>query len=249
MEEKYPVLKDAEPFYFEGNEIGVLVQHGFTGTTQSMRFIGESLAKAGFTVYGPRLKGHGTHYEDLENSTYQEWIASAEEGYLKLKEKCEQVYIVGLSMGGTITLHLAHKFPETKGIVLINAAITSSRLKDLKDKEEPRYLDKIGSDIKAPNVEELAYEKTPLKAVQQLLSFLEETEQKLTAISVPALILVSEEDHVVAPENSKLIYSQLNATDKELFTLHDSYHVATLDHDKELIASKATEFIKRLSES
>ena len=37
MQEKYPVLKGAEPFYFEGGKVGILVSHGFTGTTQSMR--------------------------------------------------------------------------------------------------------------------------------------------------------------------------------------------------------------------
>lgn len=62
MAEQYPVMPEAEPFFFEGNRIGVLVQHGFTGTTQSMRGIGEVFANQGYTVYGPRLAGHGTHY-------------------------------------------------------------------------------------------------------------------------------------------------------------------------------------------
>ncbi len=86
MEEKYPVLQGAEPFFAQGNNIGVLVQHGFTGTTQSMRYLAEHLASRGFTVYAPRLKGHGTHYEDMENSTYEEWIHSVEEGQI-LKRK------------------------------------------------------------------------------------------------------------------------------------------------------------------
>lgn len=72
MSIQYPVLKDAEPFYYEGNRIGILVSHGFTGSTQSMRPLGEAYAKAGYTVCRPRLQGHGTHYEDMEQATYMD---------------------------------------------------------------------------------------------------------------------------------------------------------------------------------
>ena len=65
------VLTDAEPFSFKGNDIGVLVIHGFTGTTQSMRYLGTELHKQfGFTVEGPRLPGHGTSPDDMETTTY-----------------------------------------------------------------------------------------------------------------------------------------------------------------------------------
>ena len=53
------IMPGAEPFFFKGNDIGVLVCHGFTGTTQSMRYLGEQLHGAGYTAIGPRLKGHG----------------------------------------------------------------------------------------------------------------------------------------------------------------------------------------------
>lgn len=85
MAKTYPVMKGAEAFHFPGNEVGILVQHGFTGTTQSMRGLGEYLAKCGFTVYGPRLKGHGTHYEEMEGTTWKDWIESADDGYRMLK--------------------------------------------------------------------------------------------------------------------------------------------------------------------
>jgi carboxylesterase len=246
--ESYPVMKEAEPFYFQGNDVGVLVQHGFTGTTQSMRELGEHLAQCGFTVYGPRLKGHGTHYEDMERTTYEDWIASSEAGYLMLREKCSRVFVVGLSMGGTLALHLAHKYPEIRGIVLINAALFIEGLEKVAQIEEPRFLDAIGSDIKAPGVKELAYEKTPLKSVQELIKFMAATKEKVPSTFCPALIFVSTEDHVVPPSNSHYIHDYLPTNDKRLVELHDSYHVATLDNDKELIKVETEKFIRRLAE-
>ncbi|MGG1685939.1 alpha/beta hydrolase [Pseudalkalibacillus sp. NRS-1564] len=243
---KYDVLLGAEPFYFAGNHIGVLVLHGFTGSTQSMRYLGEQLASEGYTVRGPRLKGHGTHYEDMEQSTYEEWIQSVEEGYQWLNERCEEIFITGLSMGGTLTLYLAEKHPEVKGIMPINAAIDLPGLEQMRGKTEPRFLDAIGSDIKAEGVDELAYEKTPTKSIQEILDLTEITRKGLETISVPALIFKSLEDHVVPPENSTMIYNEIASSSKEVIELKDSYHVATLDHDKELIAEKCKAFVKAL---
>ncbi len=244
--QQFEVMKNAEPFYFEGNQIGVLVLHGFTGSTQSMRYLGEQLALEGYTVCGPRLKGHGTHYEDMEQSTYEEWIQSVEEGYQWLNARCSQLFITGLSMGGTLTLYLAEKYPEVKGIMPINAAINLPDLEQMRGKTEPRFLDAIGSDIKAEGVDELAYDKTPTKSIQEIIALMELTEKELGSIGMPALIFKSLEDHVVPPENSDRIINEISSDKKELVELHESYHVATLDNDKELIAEKCKAFIKEL---
>lgn len=87
------------------------------------QFNGEQLAGKNFTVYEPRLTGHGTLPEDMENASYQDWIQSVEDGLDKLKETCSDIFVLGLSMGGTLTLYLAEKHPEIKGIMPINAAV------------------------------------------------------------------------------------------------------------------------------
>ena len=119
----HPVLKEAEPYYKEGGKEGVLISHGFTGSTQSMRPLADAMAEAGFTVCLPRLKGHGTHYEDMERTSRHDWIGSVEEGYSWLSERCDTIYMAGLSMGGTLTLYMAERHPDIKAIALINAAI------------------------------------------------------------------------------------------------------------------------------
>jgi carboxylesterase len=245
MIESYPVLKDAEPFYFEGNEIGILVLHGFTGTTQSMRPLGEAYQAAGYTVCGPRLKGHGTHYEDMEASSYEEWIASVEEGYSWLKERCEIIFVTGLSMGGTLTLYLAENHPEIKGIVPINAAIDNPDLRLAAENTElPRFLDAIGSDIKKPGVVELAYEKTPSASIKQIVTLMANVKADLTKITCPTMLFVSTDDHVVPPSNVDIIYSGISSEIKEKATLKESYHVATLDNDQQKITDLSLQFFE-----
>ncbi|MGG1594586.1 alpha/beta hydrolase [Terribacillus saccharophilus] len=244
MSIQYPVLKDAEPFYFEGNRIGILVSHGFTGSTQSMRPLGDAYAKAGYTVCGPRLQGHGTHYEDMEQATYMDWIASIEEGYHWLKERCDTIIVTGLSMGGTLTLYMAEKYPDIHAIIPINAAVTVPSMENVHELGEVRYLDAIGSDIKDPQVKELAYEKTPVQSVKEILQLMEKVRGDLSKVTCPALIFVSDEDHVVPPANAQLIHDEIAAERKILYPLRNSYHVATLDYDQQIIIEKTLEFIE-----
>lgn len=245
MSKQYTVLEGAEPFYFEGNQIGVLVIHGFTGTTQSMRYLGDQYAKAGFTVCGPRLKGHGTHYEEMEQTTYEDWVASVEEGFNWLKERCEQIVVTGLSMGGTLTLYMAQKYPEIKAIIPINATINIDQYEQILSLTEPRFIDGIGSDIKADNVKELAYEKTPVRSLHELFKLKKVTMNKLEQIHCPALICVSRVDHVVPPKDSDYIFQHLSSNEKKKLVLENSYHVATLDNDKDLIFKESFTFLKK----
>ncbi|TYR80469.1 prolyl oligopeptidase family serine peptidase [Priestia megaterium] len=242
---RYSVLKNAEAFYYEGNNIGILVSHGFTGSTQSMKPLGEAYHQAGYTICGPRLKGHGTHYEEMEQTTYQDWIHSVEEGLAWLKARCDTIFVTGLSMGGTLTLYLAENYPEIKGIAPINAAIEIPAMEHLKETDEPRFLDVIGSDIKKANVQELAYEKTPVQSVKQILKLMEIVKDDLHKVTCPALIFVSDEDHVVPPLNSTYIFENISSAEKKAVSMSDSYHVATLDHDQQKIIEESLRFFEK----
>ncbi|MET3575209.1 alpha/beta hydrolase [Bhargavaea ullalensis] len=244
MNEQYPVLEGAEPFYFEVGKTGILVSHGFTGTTQSMRPLGEAFAEAGYTVCGPRLAGHGTHHEDMERSSRHDWIRSIEEGYAWLKERCDTILMTGLSMGGTLTLYMAEKHPDIKAIALINAAIDIPSMQQVTELQDVRFLDAIGSDIKKSGVTELAYDQTPVHSVKEILALMEEVRSDLKKVRCPALIFVSDEDHVVPPSNAELIRDSISSEIKDVTRLHDSYHVATLDNDQDTIISQTLAFFK-----
>ncbi|MEG0471437.1 MAG: alpha/beta hydrolase [Solibacillus sp.] len=246
MAEQYPLLQGAEPFYEEGNDVGILVSHGFTGSPQSMRPLCEAYAAAGYTVCGPLLKGHGTHYEDMEKTTYQDWILSIEEGYQWLQERCETIFVTGLSMGGTLTLYMAEQHPEIRGIIPINAAVVLPAMEPIRHMTDVRFLDGIGSDIKKQGVTELAYVKTPVRSVSEILTLAEDIRKQLFKITCPTLILVSSEDHVVPPYNSQIIADGILSAEKEICRLENSYHVATLDNDQEYIINQTLAFIKRV---
>lgn len=233
----------------EGNETGVLVSHGFTGTTQSVRPLGEALAAEGFTVAGPRLAGHGTSMEDHARSGATDWIHSIEEDLAWLETRCERVYFAGLSMGGMFSLYFAGMRPDLiRGVIPINACVylgnpDLARITFLDD--APATVPGVGSDIKMEGGEELVYPEVPVPPVKEFMAIMRVTDDLLPAIQCPALILQSLEDHVVPPDNGPHILDRLGSEKKELVRLENSYHVATLDNDAPLIAERTIEFIRR----
>ncbi len=246
------ILPGAEPFSYKGNDTAVLVVHGFTGSTQSMRYLGEQLNKRfGFTVSGPRLAGHGTSPDDMETTSYLDWVGSAEAALQELAKTHKKVYVTGLSMGGTITYSLAARFPKiVAGIAPINgvAGIVSPGLTDLMMLQPaPKRVPGIGADIKAKGVDELAYKEDPVSCLRDIYLLQAVTSDLLPKITCPALITHSKEDHVVPVANGDHVVSKIKSEKVKRLTLENSYHVATLDNDKDLIVDSVGGFFKELA--
>ena len=244
-----PLLPGAEPFFLAGGEVGVLLSHGFTGTPQSMRPLGQLLAeRGGLTVSGPLLPGHGTTPEAMARSTEAEWRGVLDDALADLQRRCRVVFVAGLSMGGTLALNLAaRQGPRVGGVVTINGAILGAPDPDspLDAPSAPAFLPGIGSDIKDPGVREVAYDRVPVASLRQLHLLLADTRARLPGISIPALILQSRDDHVVQPASAEYIYEHIGSGDRRLIWLENSHHVATLDYDQEQIAVEMLRFIQQ----
>jgi carboxylesterase len=245
------IMPGAEPFAADGGPIGVVVSHGFTGSPQSMRPWAEHLAAAGFAVELPLLPGHGTRWPDLNRTAWPDWYGAIEAAYDRLQARCSQVFAVGLSMGGALVLRLAEQHPVA-GLVVVNPSLGSPR-------PDIRYLlpvlqrilpsqPAIGSDIKKPGVTELAYPRTPLKALHSLTRLWRVTRADLGEISAPILLYRSAVDHVVEPLSGKLLREGTRSGLVEERVLAESYHVATLDNDAPAIFAGSVEWITALSQ-
>src|SRR5512134_3803819 len=107
------IIPTAEPFFLLGDSSkpACLLIHGFTGAPKEMRWMGEYLHAQGHTVLGVRLAGHATQPEDLLHATWSDWLASVEDGFDYLKCFCDQVYLVGLSLGGVLALASTARLP------------------------------------------------------------------------------------------------------------------------------------------
>ena len=234
-----------------GSRVAVLALHGFTGSPASVRPWAEDLHRRGYTVSMPLLPGHGTRWQDLQDKRFSDWYATAEDEFGKLRTEHDQVFVAGLSMGGTLALALAQEHGrDVAGLMVVNPMIASRR-KDVKLLPVLKHVvpafPAIGNDIKKPGQDEIAYPKTPLKAVASLFASLPRLRDRLDQVTQPVIFFHSPEDHVVDSSSREAILARISSRDLEEVVLEDSYHVATLDNDAPTIFERSAEFIHRLA--
>ncbi|MGQ0618211.1 MAG: alpha/beta hydrolase [Acidimicrobiia bacterium] len=246
-----PIIPGAEPWSAGDGPHGALVLHGFTGNPSSMRGLAEVLHHAGFAVDLPLLPGHGTSVEDMIATGWADWLGAATEALARLSGRLPdegRVVVVGLSMGASITAWLGGEHPGLAGLVCINPIVF----------EPPNLrpviqgfvdaggvvIQTIASDIALPGVKESAYADTPLVPLLSLFEAADGMAERMGRIECPVLIMTSRNDHVVPPENSDVLAVAVKGPVERVF-FDRSYHVATLDYDRDDVERLTVDFALR----
>ena len=231
----------------DGRAPGALVLHGFTGNPSSMRGLAETLAAEGLHVELPRLPGHGTTIDDMLTTGWSDWTAAVETAYERLAARSDKVVVAGLSMGGSLALWTAFQHPEVAGLVLVNPATepqppeVMAMLADMLA-AGTEVAPGIGSDIADPDVSESAYEGSPLRPLTSfIVDGLAPMAERYGELTMPLLLFTSREDHVVDPSQSEHLAERYGGRVDHRW-LERSYHVATLDFDRDVINVEAVAF-------
>jgi carboxylesterase len=244
------IVPGCEPWSADGGPHGVLLLHGFTGSPDAMRGIAHACAAAGYAVDLPLLPGHGTSVEDLATTSWSDWSGAAHEAYAALAARVDRVVVAGLSMGGTLTAWLASRQPEIAGIVCVNPLLSVpadvvATLEETLASGVDR-IPEIGGDLADPAVRERAYDATSVTALLSLAAGADEVRERLDKVACPVLVMTSPQDHLVDPGNSDVLADAVSGP-VERVTLERSYHVATLDYDKDLIVERVLTFARQVA--
>ena len=249
------IIPTTEPFLFPGNRIGCLLTHGFTGGPKEMRWMGEYLAEQGFSVLGVRLAGHATNPEEMIRTRYIDWIHSVEDGYHLLKGIADQVVLVGLSMGGALSLLMASKL-DVAGVFAMSTpyVLTDPRVKFAKIFSPfIKYMSKSGDEPgsgwldKESWKDHISYPQNPVRSAVEIDLFLEEMRAALPKVKVPSLLVHSRNDNYVPPTSMENIYNALGTSDKEMLWVTESGHVIPREPAKAEVFPKAAEFVRRVT--
>jgi carboxylesterase len=245
-----------KPFFWAGGTTGCLLVHGLTGSPYEMRFLGERLRTAGYTVSGIRVDGHGTRPEDLERCRWQDWYQSVEAGFDALTVRCSNVVAVGLSMGALLTLRLARDYPDdVSAVVVLSPALIlrnpwPARLEgvltplSLLLPSGMAHWPKGDSDIADPEARKHhpGYKSLALQAVVELVRLQREVSSLLSEVHQPVLAIQGRQDHTVALENLAILQRELPNLHGTVI-LPASYHVVTVDVEKERVAEEIIRFV------
>jgi carboxylesterase len=229
---------------------GCLLIHGFTGSPYEISPLAEHLAAhTDWLIRTPTLAGHGNQKASLKETSWKDWIASAEQELQKMVEDCEEVFVIGFSMGGLIAAHLATKYQISK-LVLLSPAVyymdtqrlvkeVSGTIKDFFHHQSSafenleKYKRKLGS--------------TPLKAVLNFKKLVKELRPVFGNIQVPILIIHGERDNIAQPKGAHYIYDKVQSEEKEIIFLKKSSHVVCRDCESDIIFKKVDQFLHNKS--
>lgn len=248
-------MAGAEPFEYPGRpDIGALLVHGFTGSPFELRPVGKALAASGIGSEGVLLRGHGTHPDDMVGYRYTDWIADVEAGLDRLLGRHDRAVLVGLSMGGTLTLNVAARRandPRVVGLVSIGGTLYLAdwrlRIVHLINKVvkwqawgQPDIKDRSAWD------RHVAYRRIRTCTIPEVLRLMRETSSLLAEIHQPALIVQARDDHIVPAGNAERIRDGIASVDRRVLILDNCYHVSTVDFDADLLNAEIVRFVERL---
>ena len=231
---------------------GVYIIHGFTNTTYETRDLAKYLGGQGFYTKAINLPGHGTTPEDCNRTKFTDWIEFTEQGVAEMSSRCDNVFVIGISMGSDLALHLSSVFP-------LNAAVFASTVLEFKDFIGPRVLtpifhrivpfrDKRKSYPKAVrnNYNYLGYQVWPMSAVNEMRKLTNLVKKELPAVKCPALIAHSERDILSLQSNIALVYDNISSEYKEKLIVKNATHnMFVTNPDQDLIFKKIASFFKQ----
>jgi carboxylesterase len=252
------IIPTTEPFLFlgESSKPACLLIHGFTGTPKEMRWMGEYLNQRGYTCLGIRLAGHATHPEAMIRSRWTDWAASVEDGYRLLCGLTNHIFLVGLSMGGILSLYMSTQL-SVMGVIAMS---TPSRLPT----DYPIWLLKLvslairyrakssgppgsGWFDQTAYQGHIAYGKNPVRSTAELKKLILEMQAVLPKVRVPVLLMHSKDEKYILADNMESIYAGLvNAPEKTKLYITGSGHVLPRDARREQVFQSAVEFIQRV---
>jgi carboxylesterase len=244
-------------FELDGDGRGVLLVHGFTGTPFEVRLLGERLHERGLTVVGLRLPGHGTSAAELDRTRWTDWAAHVEGELDRLRERCARVAIVGQSLGGLLSLHLAARRGHDLAAVASLAAplwlfrapralvAALRRVPPLGAALRP-IRKRGGSDVAdlAMRIRNPSYPVIPLRALVELDRAREAIRAELPRVRVPLLLVHAIQDHVAPYSSMAEIAARVGSSEIHTLTLPRSYHVVAIDLERERVAAAVGGFLE-----
>ncbi len=265
-----PLAKTAD------EKIGVLLLHGFSGTPGEMRPIAKHLKGLGYHVETPLLAGHGAGHRELINSTWQDWVQSAQNALNEMLKNYDQVYVAGLSMGAMLAIILAAREQRVSGIIVLSMNLglpgsvapptrhllplvykfpilrrhlywTEKPPYGLKDKRMQKLITRSIEKAKKDQGNEFGIFKTYVASLYELKLFSKVVLQEAPSVQCPAFMIHSVEDTMLSPLNATVIYGQLGSREKTISLINGCDHVMTIDLRKDDVAKAVGNFIEKTS--
>jgi carboxylesterase len=262
-------------FRMEGGDAGVLLIHGLTGTPTEMRWVGQGLNRAGFTVVGMQLAGHCGDEEDLIATGWRDWVQSVRDAIDRFRPTVRHLFVAGLSMGAVLALKLAVERPEQiDGLGLYGvsfrydgwsiprisrwSACLLPLARPLGIGRHRRFLEQPPYGIKDERLRNFIFERmsggdsvaagligNPWYSLADMYQLCGIVRRELPLVRVPAIVIHAANDDIANVRNAQLVVDRIDAP-SELVLLENSYHMITIDRERNVVSGRSADFFDRV---
>lgn len=246
-------LADAFDLVGDVDDVGVVLVHGFTGSPFEVRYLGEQICRAGYSVRAPLLPGHGTSLDDLDARVWKDWTEAVERAVDSMRVRFPRVAVVGQSLGGLLALYTAAHRRDVPCVASLAAPLwlegLSARVAAWTTQGALRGVRRIpklgGSDVrdKRAKRDNPCYAGIPTKALGQLLEFFHVARDTLPRVTQPVLVVHATQDHTAPVACAHAIARATNAVRVRI--LPQSYHLIAVDVERDIVAAEVTQFLRR----
>jgi carboxylesterase len=252
----------AEPRFSRGNEIGCLVLHGFMASPSEVGWLSDHIAQeCGYTVYTPRLTGHGVNPQDMNRMRWQDWYLQALDAYNLMRALCDRVYIIGHSMGGLLGLLIAAQYP-VDGLVAAAAPLTvpEARMKHTPWLSYLRpYLPRpngqrlheiiVAEQLRRgePTIGRVHYDRWATRAVYELYQLILLTRPYVPDVTAPLLLLYAAADDTVNVDDDFTLQTEVGSRHVERCRVKQGHHILFQDEGRDEAFACVTDFLQRMN--
>jgi carboxylesterase len=250
----YDVAPERQPYTLfpdspDAGRPGVLFLHGFMGSPLSSRPLADYLRDRGYFVHCPLLPGHGQYPNKLYQVSRQAWIAEAEEAYDLTRTNCDELFVIGHSMGNILGAHLVTTRGGFQAMAMIAPVYEppdgrlrftgiaqhftpwyyphKSKRESMQHLVRERVLDFDPTiDFDDPDFQAQLPEvsRVPMSGMYQMVKTIAYGRALWPKLDLPVSIFAGEDDVAAPPDNARRIYAALPHADKHLTIYPNSGH-------------------------
>ncbi len=271
MSESANTAAGGRSIHLEGGRHGVLLFHGLSSSPLELQYIARGLHRAGHTVLVPALKGYTVGMAGAYAASAGEWVQAALRAFDQLAKECDTVSVGGLCLGAVLALRVAERRAGSVHSVLgLSTALyydgwanpwytrllplapflpLARRIRvrerwpfGLKDERLRRWIERQMQESALSDAGASTLRVSELIKARRLIV---RTRKHLEAIIAPLLLLHAEEDECATPRSAYEVSRRVSSTDKRLILLHDSYHMISMDREKQHVLDEMVNFLRK----
>ena len=263
-------------YWMPGGRSGVLLIHGLTGTPAEMRFVAKGLNASGFTVYGMQLDGHCGDESDLLGTGWKDWADSADRAATRMLQSVDRLFVGGLSMGALLALHLAARRPrDVQGLALYGTtfrydgwaipaiarlsfmlpwgcALGIGRKRSFMESfpygiKDERIRQRITGAMLSGDSAAAGLPGNPWPSLAEFVRLASRVRRELRLVQAPCLAVHATQDDIASLRNVEIAQKGVRGHFERLL-LDDSYHMVTVDKQRDLLIERSARFFSGIAE-